>query len=79
MTTMPSLQRPARALAQNQTKLKVGRVPTIRPLTPSQTQAQTPANMRLLATFLVAAVLHDQVSHTIHELVSVKLSSINTQ
>lgn len=27
MTTMPSLQRPARALAQNQTRLKVGRVP----------------------------------------------------
>lgn len=59
--------------------LRSGVCRTIRPLTPSQTQAQTPATMRLLATFLVAAVLHDQVSHTIHELVSVKLSSVNTQ
>lgn len=52
--------------------LRSGMCRTIRPLTPWQTQAQTLATMRLLATFLVAAVLNDQVSHTIHELVSVK-------
>lgn len=42
--------------------LRSGVCRTIRPISPSQTQAQTPATMRLLITFLVAAVLNDQVS-----------------